>query len=141
MPRRLRSNRGISAQQSHQALAVLLHDGKVRASEVWEALRRRERLLNELKGRLAALGEGMMRVAAKKDGSSSMTGMFRASKGQASRKPREPISAARRASMRSQGRYLAAVRPLSKSARMRVRAIRQKSGMRAAIAAARKMAK
>jgi hypothetical protein len=58
------SNRGISAQQAHQALALFVHDGKIKAADVWKALERRQRLLNELKGRLAALGEGMTGVAA-----------------------------------------------------------------------------
>ena len=52
MVRRVMSNRGISAQQAHQALALFVHDGKIKAADVWKALERRQRLLNELKGRL-----------------------------------------------------------------------------------------
>ena len=118
---------------------MLLHDGKVRAGEVWEALRRRERLLNELKGRLAALGGEMTGIAIKHGPFPRMAGVTQTKKVQASRKRRKPISATRRAAMRSQGRYLAAVRPLSKPARLRVKAIRAKSGVRAAIAAAKRM--
>jgi hypothetical protein len=40
-----------------------------------------------------------------------------------------------------QGRYMAAVRQLSKADRAKVKAIREKSGVRAAIAAAKRMAK
>jgi hypothetical protein len=43
--------------------------------------------------------------------------------------------------MRAQGRYLAAVRPLSKAKRGKVKAIRGKAGVRAAIAAAKRMAR
>jgi hypothetical protein len=43
--------------------------------------------------------------------------------------------------MKRQGRYLAAVRPLSKAARVKVKEIREKSGVAAAISAAKKMAK
>jgi hypothetical protein len=57
----------------------------------------------------------------------------------ARRKPR--ISAATRKIYQQQGRYMAAVRPLPKAARAKIKAIREKSGVRAAIAAAKRMAK
>ena len=140
MPRRLRSNRGLSAQQAHQALSVLLHDGKVRAGEVWAALKRREHLLNDLKGRLAALGGDIKGIAAK-GGPFPVLAIGRGTRRPAARKAQKPVSAARRAAMKAHGRYLAAVRPLSKAGRAKVKAIREKSGMRAAIAAAKRMAK
>jgi hypothetical protein len=141
MPRRLRSNRGLSAAQAHQALSVLLHDGQVRASDVWKALQRREHLLNDLKGRLAALGENMKGVAAKGGPFRELSNATRARKPQRRRKRSKPISAARKAAMHTQGRYLAAVRPLSKANRAKVKAIRTKSGVRAAIAAAKRIGK
>jgi hypothetical protein len=136
MPKRLRSIRGISAEQAHQALSVLVHEGKTKATEVWAALKRRELLLNDLKARLAALGEGMKGAAAKAAPLTKRTRKVRVT-----RKRRKPISAARRAAMKAQGRYLAAVRPLSKAHRAKVRAIRQKVGVTKAIAAAKRMAK
>jgi hypothetical protein len=127
MPRRLRSNRGLSAQQAHQALSVLLHDGKVRASDVWDALKRRERLVRELRERLVAFERGVLGGGGRK----AQTAY--------ARRRRKTISAARRAAMRSHGRYLAAVRPLSRAARAKVKTIREKSGVTAAIAAAKRM--
>jgi hypothetical protein len=132
MPRRLRSNRGLSAQQAHQALSVLLHDGKVRASEVWKAVKRREHLVEDLKGRLAALEAGIFPAV------QAQTGKLARKRKRARRKP---ISGAQRAAWKAQGRYMAAVRRLSKANRAKVKAIRARSGARAAIAAAKKMAR
>jgi hypothetical protein len=129
MPRRLRSNRGLSAQQAHEALTVLLHDGKVKASDVWNAVKRRERLVRELRERLAAFERGALGESGRK------------ARTVRARRRRKPISAARRAAMKAQGRYLAAVRLLSKGGRKKVKAIRAKSGVRSAIAAAKRMAK
>src|SRR5512141_1073179 len=100
MPRRLRSNRGLSAQQAHQALSVLLHDGKVKAAEVWKALQRREHLVREMRERLAALERGVSKAI-----SGDARGGRPATRASLSRrKRRKPVSAARRAAMRSQGR-------------------------------------
>ena len=128
MPKRLRSNRGLSAQQAHQALSVLIHDGKVKTNEVWNAVNRHERLVRELRDRLAAFESGAMASARR-----VLAGR--------PRKRRQMISAARRAAMKAQGRYLAAVRLLSKADRNKIRAVREKSGVRVAIAAAKRMAK
>ena len=54
------------------------------------------------------------------------------------RKPR--ISAATRKMYQQQGRYMAAVRQLPKADRAKIKAIREKSGVRAAIAAAKSSA-
>ena len=53
------------------------------------------------------------------------------------RKPR--ISAATRRIYQQQGKYLAALRPLSKAARAKVKTIRKTSGVQAAVGAARRM--
>jgi hypothetical protein len=50
------------------------------------------------------------------------------------------VSAAARAAWRTQGQYLAAVRLLSKADRAKVKSIRQKSGVRPAISAAKSLA-
>jgi hypothetical protein len=133
MPRRLRSNRGISAERAHQALAVLVHEGKLKAAEVWRALERRERILNELKGRLEALGGDLKGMVAKN--APSRMGRRRAEK------PQRKASKARRAAMAMHGKYLGAIRQLSKANRAKAKAIREKSGVRAAIAAAKRMAR
>jgi hypothetical protein len=50
-----------------------------------------------------------------------------------------PISAKRRATMRIQGQYLSAIRPLSAVQRAQVKKIRAEKGVNAAIALARKL--
>jgi hypothetical protein len=126
MPRRLRSNRGLSAQQAHQALSMLLHDGKVRADDVWKALKRRAHLLEELKAKLSALGsEGALAIRGER---------------RLARKVKRRVSAKRRAAWAAQGRYMAAVRRLPKAKRAKIKAIREKSGVPAAIREARKVA-
>jgi hypothetical protein len=120
---------------------VLVHDGKIRAAEVWKALERRQHLLNELQGRLAALGEGIEGVASKAGHLALLAGVTRTRKVRETRKRRKLDSAARRAAMRAHGAYLGAIRGLSKSNRAKVKAIREKMGVRAAITAARKMGK
>jgi hypothetical protein len=57
----------------------------------------------------------------------------------ARRKPR--ISAVTRKLYQQQGRYMAALRNLPKEQRVKIKAIREKSGVRAAIAAAKTMAR
>jgi hypothetical protein len=54
---------------------------------------------------------------------------------------RRKVSAKARAAWKAQGQYLGAVRRLSKADRAKVRAVRQAKGIRAAIAAAKKLAK
>ncbi len=126
MKRRRRSLASLSAEQAHNALTYLIHEGKITAKAVEKALANRERLIREIRERVAALG-----VAA-------ADGFRKAEK--ATRKPRrKAVSAATRTARRAQGQYMAAVRRLSKSARKEIRAIRQKSGVRSAIAAAKKL--
>jgi hypothetical protein len=118
----------ITAEQARNALTYLVHEGKVTAKAVEKALANRERLIREIRERMAALG------------GAAAEGFRQAEK--ASRKPRrKAVSAATRAARKAQGRYMAAVRRLSKSARKQIKAIRQKSGVKAAIAKAKRMAK
>ena len=53
---------------------------------------------------------------------------------------KKPVSVARRKQMAEHGAYLGAVRRLSKANRAKVKAIRQKSGVQAAISHAKKLA-
>ena len=62
----------------------------------------------------------------------------RRAKGAPSR-ARGPISAKRRATMRAQGRYMSAIRPLSAVQRAQVKKLRAAKGAEAAIALARKL--
>lgn len=56
MAKRPRSTLALSSEQARQALAVLIHDGKVAASEAPRALKRHRHLVGDLGPRLAALG-------------------------------------------------------------------------------------
>jgi hypothetical protein len=142
MTRRRRSSLPLSGDQARDALAVLVHDGKVAAGEVQKALKRHRHLVTDLRGKLAVLEEAAGKTGKRlfKDGPFPMAQKLRAVKRMAARrKPR--ISAATRKIYQQQGRYMAALRNLSKEQRAKIKAIREKSGVRAAIAAARKMAK
>ncbi len=126
----------ITAEQARQALHILIADGRIAAREVSKALARREYLVRELRQRLATLGaEGSAAVArATKRGLSPGTRRaIRRGAGQA-------ITAAQRTARQAQGRYLGAIRQLSKASKAKVREIRKSSGVKAAIAAAKKLA-
>jgi hypothetical protein len=133
--RRTRSALRISSQHAVQALQALVDEGKLSARDVVQALRRRERTIEDLRRRLAELVEGVSGVASRK------ARAVRRGAPQKARKKSSPISKAQRAAWQAQGRYMAAVRQLSAEAKAKVKAIREESGVRAAIATARKMAK
>jgi len=135
MAKRRRSPLALSGEHARQALAILVQEGKLRASDVRKALQRRDRLIRDLRAKLAALEAGVLKAGRRV----LKNGFFPTTKRKvARRKPR--ISAATRKIYQQQGRYLAALRPLSKGARAKVKAVRKKAGVQAAIAAARKLA-
>jgi len=140
MARRRRSSLAVTADQAHQALSFLMHEGKVAASEVRKALSHRERLIREIRERMAQLGvEG---IEAGKTVRRRAVKAFRVAE-KTSRPARKragrEITAATRKLYRLQGKYMSALRPLSKEARAGIKAIRKKSGIDAAIKAAKKM--
>ncbi len=140
MARGRRSSLAISAEHARQALAVLVQEGKLKAGEVQKALQRRDRLIRALRASLAALEQGVGRLGRQfKDSPFPMVSRRAkpAKRKAVRRKPR--ISAATRKMYQAQGRYMAALRPLSKAQRVQVKRIRRKSGVRAAIAAAKAM--
>jgi len=140
MAKRRRSSLSLSGEHARQALAILVQEGKLKASEVMKALQRRDRLVRALRASLAALETGAVSVGKRLKGSFRMARKAMTVKRKmARRKPR--ISAATRKIYQQQGRYMAAVRQLPKAARAKIKAIREKSGVRAAIAAAKRMAK
>jgi hypothetical protein len=143
MARRRRSSLAISAEHARHALAVLVHEGKLKASEVRKALQRREHLIRALRDSLAALAGdvGQLRKRYGKDGFSPRLARTArpAKRPVARRKPR--ISAATRKLYQQQGRYMAALRFLPKEKRAKIKTIREKSGVTAAIAAAKGMTK
>lgn len=142
MARRRKSFLALTAQQAQAALGVLIQEGKIAANDVRKALQRRDRLIRALRSSLAALEHGVGRLGRQfKDSPFPMVSR-RAKPAKfpvARRKPR--ISAATRKMYQQQGRYMAALRPLSKQQRAKIKAVREKSGVQAAIAAARRLAR
>ncbi len=124
----------LSAEHAAAALQLLIEDGKVAAADVTRALRRREDLIRDLKARLSALEEAA-RPAARRLAKASRR-VARRARPQA----RRAVSRAQKLARQAQGRYLAAIRGLSKEARAKVQAIRKSSGVVAAIKAARSLA-
>jgi len=118
----------ITADQALQALHVFVHDGKILAQDVSRAIQRRDKLVRQLRARLEALGDEGARMAGRLQR-------------RAAPQVRKAISKARRAAYQAQGRYMAAVRALPKSTRVKIKKIRQSSGVDAAIKAARQMAR
>jgi hypothetical protein len=142
LARRRRSPLTVTAEQAHQALSFLIHEGKVAASSVQKALSRRERLVREVRERLAQLGlEG---IEAGRTVRKRAVRTFRAAEKTsrpARKRAKHTITAATRKLYRLQGKYMSALRPLTKEARAGIKAIREKSGIHAAIAAAKRMAR
>jgi hypothetical protein len=130
MPRP-RKTSSLSPDRAAQAVSILIHEGKLKIQDLTQALQRREKMVRELRARLASLGEEV----------SGAVRTLRRSAPAKARKAAKRISKARRAAQQAQGRYLGAIRRLSVTARAKVKAIREKSGVRAAIAAAKKMAR
>lgn len=119
----------LSPAEAHAALRWLHALGKVKASDISGALKHRERLVREVKERLEQLGGEGLRFLRGPEGLRKRA-----------RKAPKKVSKAARAAWRAQGRYMAAVRRLSKADRAKIKGIREKSGVRSAIAAAKKMA-
>ena len=139
MAGRPRSPLAISAEQARLALSVLVAEGKLAVRDVQGALVRRERLVREIRQRLHALGVEGVELAG--DIRRVATTRFEQAE-KASREPRrKAVSAAVKATRQAQGHYLAAIRQLSEAARKQIKAIREKSGVKAAIAAAKRMGK
>lgn len=132
MKRKINKTLTITPERAVNALRVLIAEGKITAADVTAALKRREELIRDLRRRLLTLEQGAM--------SAMRTAGKRVQHG-AVRRTRRKITSARRAALRLHGRYLGHIRTLPKAARARIKAIREKSGVQAAIGAARKLAK
>jgi hypothetical protein len=131
LKRKTRRTFKFTAEHAAQALHILVADGKLASRDVTSALKRREALIKDLRQRLAALERGL---------ASRIAGAGKAVARSGRKKPRHRVSPARRAAMRLHGKYLGRIRPLSKVHRAKVKAIREKKGIRSAIAAAKRMA-
>jgi hypothetical protein len=138
MARRRRSTLTLSAEQAHQALTFLVHEGKLAASDVRKAFDRREKVIREIKERMAALGDESFGLVERANKGASRA-LRTAEK--TSRPTRKRVSAVRRAAMVRQGKYLAAIRPLSAQDRAKVKDVLKAKGWSAAMAEAKTMAK
>lgn len=134
MRRKIKKELRVSAEHAAIALQLLIEDGKVAAADVTRALKNRERLISDLRARLAAL-ETAARPAARRLALEGRRAIRAARP-----KARRALSKAQRTARKAQGQYLAAIRRLSKDARAKIKVIRVKSGVAAAIKAARRMA-
>lgn len=126
----------ISAEQAQQALHILVQDGRIAAREVSKALARREKLVRELRARLSALGDDVAGAVNR----GAREAIAPKTRRRLRRRARKAITQAQRTARRAQGKYLAAIRRLSKASRAKVREVRKSSGVKAAIAAAKKLA-
>jgi ABC-type phosphate transport system auxiliary subunit len=119
----------LSGQHASYALQMLIEDGKIAGRDVMQALKRREKTVRDLRARLTALGEEVSDAVVRAANGSPRV-----------KKARKQISKAQRSARQAQGRYMAAVRQLSKDARKKVKNLRVKSGVDAAIREAKRLA-
>lgn len=118
----------LDARQAHYVLQALVERRKVAARQIREILRDREREIAALRRRIAALESGGVRAVA--EASRRVTSA-------AGRVRRRRLSPKVRALRRQQGEYMGLVRRLKPAEKSRVRALREKKGLAAAIRAAR----
>jgi hypothetical protein len=130
--RKTKKNLKITPDHALNALRLLIAEGKIAAADVTAALKRREQLILDLRQRLVMLEQGAM---------SAMRMAGKRVRQKTARRPKRKITAARRAALKLHGRYLGHIRTLPKAARSRIKAIRERSGVQAAIGAARKLTK
>lgn len=135
MRRKTRKALKLTADRAAAALQLLLEEGKIAAADVTRALQRREKTIQAIRERLAALGEASG-PATRRFATAGRTAARRALP-----RARKTITRAQRVARQAQGRYMAAIRRLSEDARAKVREVRKQSGVDSAIQAARKMAK
>ena len=112
----------LTPEQAHYVLNNLISEGKVRRSQVDKTLRGREREIKTLRERLASLERLGGSARASRDSS-----------GPPKRVRRRRMSPKVRALRRLQGKYMGFVRRLKPAEKARIRAIREKQGIEAAI--------
>jgi hypothetical protein len=123
--------------QSHYVLGVLLSSGRLREGHVRNALKNREEEIRALRERLASLEQLSAAGAGAPRGRRRRAARARVVR----RVRRAPLSARVRALRRLQGKYMGYVRRLKAGEKAKVRAVREKQGMDAAIKLAQSFAK
>ncbi len=125
----------LSDSQAHYVLIALVSEGKVRAAQVRDVLKNREREIRSLRERLVALEKlspvGVSRVP-RGGRAARRSGKVRAR--------RVRMSPRVRALRKLQGKYMGYARRLKPAEKNRVRSVREKQGMRAAIRLAKSLA-
>ena len=121
--------------ESHYVLQSLMSQGRIRKNQVKAVLNGRTKEIASLRERLAAL-EGMPGGRSRRGGRTAATRAPRAV-----RRRRVAISPKVRALRRLQGKYMGYVRRLKPAEKARVRAVREKEGMQAAIRLAASLAR
>ncbi|MCA1580707.1 MAG: hypothetical protein LC796_04805 [Acidobacteria bacterium] len=128
----------LTPNQSHYVLNALLSQKAVRPTQIEKALRGRDQEIRNLREQLASLeslSESGARSSARRRGRPQADGRT-ASKPRA----RRPMSPKVRALRRLQGKYMGYVRGLKPAEKARVRTVREKQGMNAAIELATSLA-
>jgi len=121
----------LSPGQAHYVLTTLMSQGRLRAGQVQKVLKSREDEIRSLRDRLASL-ESL--AAGKKATARARRGRpRRAAARKAKARRRRPMSPRVRALRRQQGRYMGYVRRLKPAEKARVKSVREKQGMGAAI--------
>jgi hypothetical protein len=125
-----------SPTQAHYALNVLMSQGKLRIAHIRKALKNREKEIRSLRERLAALEQFS-------PGASAARAPRRPGRApRAARKTRVrriKMSPRVRALRQLQGKYMGYVRRLKPAEKARVRSVREKQGMEAAIRLAKSL--
>jgi hypothetical protein len=125
----------LSPGQAHYALSVLMSQGKLRVAHIRKALKNREQEIRSLRERLAALEHFS-------PGAPARGARRRGRPARAARKTRVrriKMSPRVRALRQLQGKYMGYVRRLKPAEKARVRSVREKQGMQAAIRLARSL--
>jgi ABC-type transporter Mla subunit MlaD len=135
MKRKTKKALKLTAHHAVIALNMLVQEGKIAAADIAGALKRREKLIQNLRAKLSKLEKASAPVARR------LASAGRDAVRRARPRARKAISRAQKTARRAQGRYLAAIRRLSEDARAKIREIRKQSGVDAAIKAALKMTK
>ena len=125
-----------SPTQAHYALNVLMSQGKLRVAHIRKALKKREQEIKSLRDRLSALellSPGKPARAGRRPGRPARPA-------RKTRARRIKISPRVRALRKLQGKYMGYVRRLKPAEKARVRTIREKQGIEAAIRMAKSLA-
>ncbi len=127
----------LSPDQSHYVLNLLMSQGKLRESHIQKAMKSRDQEIRSLKERLANLERLSPAAPARARRRRGRPGRAAAKKARPRR--RIQMSPRVRALRQQQGKYMGYVRRLKPAEKSRVRSVREKQGMEAAIRLAKSL--